>query len=1033
MNKLYPTRINWHNEPSTETPIDEINLNKMDKFCDDIDNRVIEIDGRVTNIEDIEPTVLGYATRAENAASDSEGYAVGKRGGQDVPSTDPTYHNNSKYYSDRALTSETNAATSETNAATSESNASTSATNAHTSETNAADSAETAEAYAIGERNGEPVTSEDVTYHNNSKFYAEQAGTSATNAATSESNASTSETNAATSESNAATSESHAATSESNAATSESNAEAWAVGERGGVPVTSEDETYENNARFYSGNADTKAEFADLRAVDSEAWSVGKRRGEPVLPSDETYHNNAKYWAEIAESVTNVFPMEGATDSTNGKGGLVPQPLAGDNKKALYGDGTWKDVKGRTWLAYIREYGTPFEANWLTLSPTGGVALTPDTEDLYLIKSSGKYYNVAVSWNGTEYEVTSKSAHIIVDEDGVSYPQRDKMKFFNAVIEDDAENDTTNVYVEGTGSIIVTPPTVTVETYTYNGQPQGPTIVWATGMEDKCVVTNATKTDAGTYTLTIALKNSNRMIWTDMTTADKTYSYTIAKQSLTVPTVDDTGLVYNGTAQFPTITGFDSDTMTKSGDTETDAGSYTVTFGLVDSDNYQWGGTNTVAWSIARANQTITLSSSSVTLNSNNLTATVTVSDNVGALSVSSSNTNVAAVSMSGDTITIVRQGSYTSSKSATITVTAASTSNYNQQTASISVTANYIAIYGVSWDGTSTTAWTRTDAAASFTDPVPYVAGASNYGSPFDNRMPWSGMKKVTNSAAGTLVEIPKFWYKLTQVGAGMKIQIASYAVSGYSVSPAHMDRGDGSGERDKIYVGRYQCATSTCKSTTGVKPGVGTRSNMRTAIHNLGSNIWQMDFATVFTIWLLYIVEFADWNSQKKIGYGCGDNSALRNMGYTDSMPYHTGTTQTSRTTYGLGTQYRYIEGLWDNIYTYYDGCYINSNGLNIILNPSSFSDSTGGIPVGGIVDEGFPTALDDQHISGTFPLFVATTLGGSNTTYTCDYWDMNAAKPCVYGGGQFNQSLNRGLFYISCISNAMAGSGSRLMKLP
>ena len=39
------------------------------------------------------------------------------------------------------------------------------------------------------------------------------------------------------------------------AAESESNAEAWAVGERGGVPVTVGDDTYENNSKYYAGLA----------------------------------------------------------------------------------------------------------------------------------------------------------------------------------------------------------------------------------------------------------------------------------------------------------------------------------------------------------------------------------------------------------------------------------------------------------------------------------------------------------------------------------------------------------------------------------------------------------------------------------------------------------------------------------------------------------------------------------------------------------------------------------------------------------
>ncbi len=46
-----------------------------------------------------------------------------------------------------------------------------------------------------------------------------------------------------------------AQTSATNAATSESNSEAWAVGERGGVPVSSGDDTYENNSKYYAGLA----------------------------------------------------------------------------------------------------------------------------------------------------------------------------------------------------------------------------------------------------------------------------------------------------------------------------------------------------------------------------------------------------------------------------------------------------------------------------------------------------------------------------------------------------------------------------------------------------------------------------------------------------------------------------------------------------------------------------------------------------------------------------------------------------------
>lgn len=54
-----------------------------------------------------------------------------------------------------------------------------------------------------------------------------------------------------------------AVTSATNAASSESNSEAWAVGERGGVPVSSDDVTYQNNAKYYSDNADAKWTLMD--------------------------------------------------------------------------------------------------------------------------------------------------------------------------------------------------------------------------------------------------------------------------------------------------------------------------------------------------------------------------------------------------------------------------------------------------------------------------------------------------------------------------------------------------------------------------------------------------------------------------------------------------------------------------------------------------------------------------------------------------------------------------------------------------
>ena len=384
----------------------------------------------------------------------------------------------------------------------------------------------------------------------------------------------------------------------------------------------------------------------------------------------------------------------------------------------------------------------------------------------------------------------------------------------------------------------------------------------------------------------------------------------------------------------------------------------------------------------------------------------------------------------------------FTVTESGTYTITATKSGETAEDTATITAdgqTVNvklaYRHIYGVVWDGTSTTVWSRTDEAASFVNPTPYRAGATSYGSPFDNLYPWSGMVRVTDAVAGELVAIPKFWYKWTKSGNSLKLQIADKETDGFHVSPAHADRGDGKGERDIVYIGRYHCNTNNYKSQSGAKPKANiTRSTARTSIHNLGSNIWQSDIRMRMTIWMLYLVEFADWNSQKTIGKGCGNNSATENMGYTDSMPYHTGTTLASRDSYGLGTQYRYIEGLWDNVYDWGDGCYYNSNGLNIINTPSSFSDNSGGIAVG-VPSSGWPSAFTVATVAGLEWVIYPTASGGSETTYSADGWNFNASSPCLVFGGDYNQVGDRGLFCVSCTSASYSYAyfGCRLQKLP
>ncbi len=495
-------------------------------------------------------------------------------------------------------------------------------------------------------------------------------------------------------------------------------------------------------------------------------------------------------------------------------------------------------------------------------------------------------------------------------------------------------------------------------------------------------------------------------------------------------------LTYSGAAQKPEWTNYQSSELTLGGKTVgTDAGTYDASF--TPTTDYRWADETTAAkivqWTIGKAVGTMTVAPTSVTLNEQALTATVTLEGNFdGTVQAAVTDPKIATASVSGKSVTISNVEKVSGETTATISCSEGT--NYTapeNRIVSISAQFKEEKIYGVSWAGTSDSGMTRTDSAVDFVDPNPAVNNGTG-SSPFDNIMPWSGMKRITDTEAGELVEIPKYWYKWTKSGFTLQLQIANYHEPGFFVSPAHADRGDGKGERDVVYVGRYHCA-SGYKSQTGVLPLANiTRSAARSGIHGLGETIWQWDWAINWTIKMLYLVEFAHWNSQEKIGYGGGGSSTQR-MGYTDSMGHHTGTTQANRTTYGFGTQYRYIEGLWGNVYDWVDGCYCNSDGLNVASNPSEFSDDLGGMLVGKPAG-GFPTRLEIAEKNGVQWVYPMEA-GGNGTTYIPDRWSFISSKPCLRVGGSYGMSLNCGLFSVEYygVSSTSGSVGSRLMKLP
>lgn len=380
--------------------------------------------------------------------------------------------------------------------------------------------------------------------------------------------------------------------------------------------------------------------------------------------------------------------------------------------------------------------------------------------------------------------------------------------------------------------------------------------------------------------------------------------------------------------------------------------------------------------------------------------------------------------------------------------------------------------IYGVTWDDPKTTKLRRTDDAKDFIDPIPaddvsFELPHRGY-SPFDNIMPWAGMKKVIDGEiaedeeiveeGNVLVSIPKYYVKVTH--NPFTIQISSEYQEGFQVSPAHRDRQDGCGERDVVYIGRYEC-DDAYMSRSGRNPKTDTtREDFRVGIAALGDDYWQADYAIQLTLWYLYLVEFADWDGQAVIGDGhVGGGIDYRvNTGTTDSMIYHTGsfTNKEDENEIWGTVQYRWVENPWGNVSEWRDGICFHENYIYTYNNPSSFRDS--GIAIGlnvrsedRIFDRGWIKAWGHDQYDPSF-IFPSETgeemgeeievddgltelkIGGTPDYYVGDYSDSEQDYGLIVGGS-FQEGANAGLFYLNIIhpESFEESIGSRLMKLP
>lgn len=352
---------------------------------------------------------------------------------------------------------------------------------------------------------------------------------------------------------------------------------------------------------------------------------------------------------------------------------------------------------------------------------------------------------------------------------------------------------------------------------------------------------------------------------------------------------------------------------------------------------------------------------------------------------------------------------------------------------------------YGASWAGGASTQFSRLGEAAGFSDPVPGV-GATMGSSPFDEIMPWAGMKEFniinnevayekdvdaefSRSAYDTVVRVPKFWYKVQATGSEWQVWIANGPMTGFVEHPAFEGK-------DCIYVGKY-LAGSGYVSKSALSPLVSiTRGTFRTNARNKGSKWDMMNVAVMSALQMLYLVEYADWQTQV-IGKGVQTGSAVIRVGGTDSMVYHTG--RPAGTDGAVSIQYRGIEDLWGNAWQWTDGINFSGTTAYYCLNRSNFGDDKSA----GYTQLGYTCCSGDKAFPKTHGLdqnapwlFLPTSSGGSDATYIPDGWWTSTGWRVFKFGGSCNHGSAAGLFarnanYAS--SGTSAYYGGRLLYFP
>lgn len=338
----------------------------------------------------------------------------------------------------------------------------------------------------------------------------------------------------------------------------------------------------------------------------------------------------------------------------------------------------------------------------------------------------------------------------------------------------------------------------------------------------------------------------------------------------------------------------------------------------------------------------------------------------------------------------------------------------------------------------------------------------------------PTDSTKKADGSAAdltgadgNVMVEVPKFWFKHELNGSKNTWRIRTTAYPGYTVHPAfikagvevshryigaydacYLDATDGtykSGLNLDDMTGNLDLANDKLASVSGVYPLVGvTRAECRSLAANNGTGWHQLDFALWSAIQMLYLAEYADFDTQSNLGDGNTGASYLSSSSSQTDSPHSvagksnslgnastdstSGASSATRDTAFMS--YRGIENWYGNCWTWADGINVNEGSAGNVHITNDYEDFADGTTTNyTLISSAFPTASGYiQNILNTGAYFLSgDNTGGSSTTYLTDYHYASAsASRVVRVGGSASAGAPAGGFCLA--SESAAGAADR-----